>query len=249
MTERKVKNRLLKHGQQHMRKRPTIIQFTRVNKYDVLLNDLDKNPHAFVIACVMDRQIKAELAWAIPWKLKDRIGDFSLDTLHRLSKKQLKKYLNSPFPLHRYTEKMPECLYSAIQIIGDDYDGDASLIWANRPSSAEVVFRFLQIHGVGQKIATMAANILARNFKIKFKDYYSIDVSVDVHIKRVFFRLGLTKRDASVDEVVYKARALYPEFPGLLDFPCWEVGRNWCGPKNMICGECYMGDVCPSYTI
>jgi hypothetical protein len=125
-------------------------------------------------------------------------------------------------------------------------DGDASLIWSGVPSSAEVVFRFLEIHGVGPKIATMAFNILARNFKVKFKDYYSIDISADVHIKRVFHRLGLTSKSASTEEVIYKARALHPEFPGVLDFPCWEIGRSWCRPQKPTCEECYMGEVCPS---
>ena len=248
MTERKIKNRLVKHGKEHMRKRPKLIEFTGVNEYDVLLNDLEKFPHAFVIACVMDRQIKAELAWAIPYKLKERIGNFNFDTLHSLSEKQIKKLLNSPSPLHRFTDKMSVCLYSAIQIIGDVYNGDASLIWLDNPSSAELVFRFLQIHGVGPKIATMAANILARNFRVKFKDYYSIDISADVHVKRVFYRLGLTEQSASIEEIIYKARALYPEFPGILDFPCWEVGRYWCRPKKTDCEECYLGNVCPSYT-
>jgi len=247
MTEAKIRNRLVKHGQEYMRKRPELIKFTGDNDCNRLLNDLKNYPHAFVIACVMDRQIKAELAWAIPYKLKERIGTFEFPTLYQLKKSEVSNYLNKPNPLHRFTDKMSECLYSAIQIIGDKYDGDASSIWSGKPSSAEVIYRFLQIHGVGPKIATMAANILVRNFKIEFKDYYSIDISADVHVKRVFYRLGLTGKTASTEEIIYKARGLCPEFPGLLDFPCWDVGRNWCRPRKTECKHCYMGDVCPSY--
>ncbi|RMF00953.1 MAG: iron-sulfur cluster loop, partial [Alphaproteobacteria bacterium] len=98
------------------------------------------------------------------------------------------------------------------------------------PSSAMVVYRFLEFSGVGPKIATMAANILARSFKIPMADYYSIDISADVHVKRVFERLGLVDADPSVDQVIYRARSLNPEFPGLLDYPCWDIGRKWCKP-------------------
>ncbi len=246
MTERKIKNRLIKHGMQHMRKRPKLVKFTDVDEYDELLNDLKNYPHAFVIACVMDRQIKAEKAWSIPSKLKERIGSFEFNALYEITERQIGKLLCFPTPLHRFTEKMSSCLYSAIQIIGDKYGGNAALIWSGHPSSAEVVFRFLQIHGIGPKIATMAVNILTRNFKVKLKDYYSIDISVDIHVKRVFGRLGLTGQTASIEEIIYKARALNPHFPGLLDFPCYEVGKHWCRPKKKLCKECYLSDVCPS---
>ena len=247
MTELRIKNLLVKHGQEKIReKRPKLIEFTHVVKYDQFLNDRTNFPHAFVIGCVMDRQIKAELAWAIPYKLKERIGNFDFSTLYQLSEKQISKYLKKPTPLHHYPNKMSDCLHSAIQIIGDKYDGDASKIWSDKPSSAEVVYRFMQIHGVGPKIATMAANILARSFKVKFKDYYSIDISADVHVKRVFKRLGLIEKNASIEEVIYKARALNPNFPGLLDSPCWEVGRKWCRTKVTECDKCYLNHVCPS---
>jgi endonuclease III len=92
----------------------------------------------------------------------------------------------------------------------------------------------------------MAANILARDFKIPFSDHYSIDVSVDRHIKRVLRRLELVPADATNDEIIFRARALSPEFPGLIDFPCWEIGRKWCRPNCPQCGDCLMVDLCPT---
>jgi endonuclease-3 len=109
-----------------------------------------------------------------------------------------------------------------------------------------VVYRFLEFDGVGPKIATMAANILAREFKIPLSDYSSIDNSADVHIRRVFARLHLCPPDASVEQIIYKAKALHPEFPGLMDLPIWELGRNWCKPNKPNCQKCYMSDLCPS---
>ena len=38
------------------------IEFSYNTKTDKLLNDIENNPHAFVLACLMDRQIKAEVA-------------------------------------------------------------------------------------------------------------------------------------------------------------------------------------------
>jgi endonuclease-3 len=123
---------------------------------------------------------------------------------------------------------------------------DAARIWTGNPASAEVIYRFLEFDGVGPKIATMAANILARHFKIPFADYSSIDISADRQVRRVFGRLGLCSPEATVEEVTYKARALHPMFPSIMDFPSWEIGRNWCGAQTLNCQDCYMKDLCPT---
>jgi len=151
-----------------------------------------------------------------------------------------------PEPLHRFVDIMSGLFHSAIQRIGHHYGGDASRIWAGGPPSAEVVYRFLEFDGVGPKIASMAVNILARRFKIPFADFYSIDISADVHVRRVFGRLGLCTPDATAEQVIYKARALHPKFPGMLDLPSWDIGRKWCRPREPQCGACYMNDLCPT---
>ena len=53
-----------------------------------------------------------------------------------------------------------------------------------------IPLRRLEFRGAGPKIATMAANLLARHLKVPFSDYYSIDISVDVQVRRVLSRLG-----------------------------------------------------------
>jgi endonuclease III len=221
--------------------------FTGNADSDTLLNDLDRFPHAFVIGCIMDRQVKAERAWIIPYHFAKALGDFSFETVARLSQARILKIMTTPRPMHRFAEDMSRNFHEAIQVIGTKWGGDASQIWANKPSSAEVVHRFLQFRGVGPKIATMAANILARSLKIPFSDYYSIDVSVDVQVRRVFWRLGLSKRDESVDSITYLARSLHPKFPGLLDSPAWNIGRKWCFETVPNCGECPMSQkrLCP----
>jgi endonuclease III len=207
------------------------------------LNDLTNYPHAYVLACCMDRQVKAEIAWRVPVRLKEIIGDFSIEILKEISLDEYKEifYANS---LHRFNDTMAEVFYKAVHRIDRDYEGDASKIWANNPCSATVVYRFLQFEGIGIKIATMSTNILARQFKVPFSDYYSIDISPDVHILRVLRRSGLVDRDAGIDSIIYKARELNPEFPGIIDFSCWEIGRIWCRPSNPNCKECIIASEC-----
>ena len=222
------------------------VRFTNYDDADRLLNDLSGRPHAFVLACVMDRQIKAERAWLIPFRFMEKLGSFSMDTLLKQSESDVQRLMAEPEPLHRFVDDMAKFFFKAVERIAQQYHSDASLIWTGKLSSATVIYRFLEFDGVGPKIASMAANILVRQFKIKFSDYFSIDISADVHVRRVFGRLNLTPRDASVDQLIFRARGLHPEFPGLMDSPAWEIGRNWCRPKNRECDGCYMNDLCPS---
>jgi endonuclease III len=245
MSEAAIRHRLVERGEILLRAAREFKEFTRNTDADAFLNDLEAHPHAFVLACVMDRQIKAEKAWIIPYRIAKRLGTFSMQELVKLSREQVKDLMSKPERLHRF-DKMSDLFHLAIQRIANQYSGDATRIWSGEPSSAEVVYRFLEFQGVGPKIATMAVNLLARIFKIPFADYFSIDISPDVHVRRVFSRLGFVPPDASIEQITYKARALHPAFPGIMDSPSWEIGRQWCNPQSPKCNGCYMNDLCPT---
>jgi len=240
----KIVKILIQKGEELLNQPYREIKFTKNQEADKLLNNLKELPHAFVLACVMDRQIKAERAWLIPYEISKELGSFKFPKLLRLNLSQIKKIFRGK-NLHRFNEIMAENFYSAIQKIHRDYNDDALNIWRDEPSSATVVRRFLEFKGVGVKIATMATNILARDFKIPMKDYISIDISPDVHVKRVFKRLGFISKDASNDELIYSARELNLEYPGIFDLSCWYIGRNWCHPRNPECNDCYLNNYCP----
>lgn len=254
LNESEIRDRLVEHGNTLFEAPRGLNPFTGLHEADVLLNDLDEHPHAFVLGCVMDRQIKAEKAWLIPYRISEQLGDFSIEKLRSLSQDKIKEFMSGKqlmsgeVALHRFVDRMSQCFYSTVRRIADVYSGEAARIWSDKPSSAEVVYRFLEFDGVGPKIASMAANILAREFKIPFADYYSIDISADVHVRRVFGRLGFCASDATAEQVIYKARAVHPKFPGMMDFACFEIGRKWCKPRGPDCAGCYMRDLCPSAT-
>lgn len=222
-----------------------IVHLVNDEKQNKFLNDLENYPHAFVLACLMDKKIKAERAWAIPYKIYKELKSFDIYKLKEKGKGYYKDLFNKN-KFHIFNNDMAEVFYNGICRIIDKYEGKANKIWNDNPSSATVVYRFLEFDGCGIKIATMAANILARQFKIPMKDYYSIDISPDVHIRRVLYRLGFIEKNAKVERVIYKARELNPEYPGLIDYLCWEIGKNYCKPKfkDCECKKCDMNEAC-----
>jgi len=210
---------------------------------NAFVNDLEHYPHAFLLGCLMTCQIQSEKAFAIPWLVKESVGSFVIDCLANHSEEYYQNLFTSQ-NLHRFSNQKAKVFYAAIQHIVTVYSGNASRIWADNPSSATAVYRFLQFKGCGIKIATMATNILARQFKAPFSDYYSIDISPDVHVDRVLKRSGLVSKDSSREALIYKARELNPEFPGIIDFSCWEIGRQYCRPQNPLCGQCPIRSEC-----
>ena len=113
-----------------------IVPFTGDAAADGLLNDIENYPHAFVIACLMDRQWQAEKCWSVPYRLKERLGSFKFDDLADVSEKKVTSlFIQSP-PLHRLKEKMAEVFYRATQKIREQYSGNAAQIWQGYPSSA-----------------------------------------------------------------------------------------------------------------
>lgn len=220
------------------------IVFSGNPQADAMLNDLKQYPHAFLLACVMDRQIKAERAWLIPYHISQSVGGFEFSRLVELPLDQLTKIFHEK-SLHRFNDLMAKNFYSALKRINDDFKGNAALIWNDRPKSATLVRRLLRFDGVGIKIASMAANILSRQFKIPLQDRYSIDISPDVQVKRVFERIGLIPIGASHEDLLYCARELMPQYPGIFDLSAWEIGRDWCRPANPQCSNCYLNAACP----
>lgn len=218
-----------------------------------LVNDLEGYPHAFVLACVADRQTKADIAWGLPYAIRETAGGFDVDTLLGLEKDTWASVLASSG--HRLATKMEQLLPAAIRHIRDRYGGDASRIWANGSSGAAVARRFLAFDGVGPKIANMAVNILIRDFGIHLTRPMP-DIAVDTHVLRVFERLCLLDRlehsqlsstkDKQALRLQLRARELSPEWPGELDWPAWWIGKTWCHTgRPPECRECCMESVCP----
>ena len=122
------------------------------------------------MACLVDRQVPAERAWIVPALLRERLGGFRFDRLAALDEQQWLDVMRTPTPAHRLPETMAEVLCRAVRRIASHYKGNAALIWRGSPSSAALVRRFLEFHGAGPKIATIATNILVRDFKVPLSD-------------------------------------------------------------------------------
>ena len=242
----KVVSELIRLSKEDFEQAVGIVYFYGGEEADRLLNDFDNYPHAFVLGALMDKQVPAERAWAIPYKVYKELGNFDIDFLASISLDEYKEMFTKG-GYHRFNNDCATEFYEAIHKIKNDYDGDASKIWKGNPTSKTIVRRFREFKGAGPKISTMAANILIRQFKIPISDYEAIDVSVDVQVEKVMARLGLVSKDPTKQEIIDKAREMNPEYPGLIDRTLWKVGREYCDNTNPKCDECPLKNECKYY--
>jgi len=239
---------LLKVGQKWFEQEEGLSEpFTDDEAANAFVSDLAHFPHRFVLACLMDRQEDYNKAWQIPYKIFNLTGASTLDELAAIGReKYVRLFVDNN--LHRFSEKMADIFYCGVQDIRNKYAGNAANIWAGQPGSAAVVDRFLEFKGAGPKIATMAANILVRCFRVPLADYRSIDISVDRHVLRVMTRFGYVPKDlpeaAQIEAAIQKAREISPEFPGLLDIACFRIGKEWCHPSGPGCANCVLNSGC-----
>lgn len=66
-------NVLLQKGMEILNSPYVPLSPTKDPTIDKYFNDLEKYPHFFVLACVMDRQMAAERAWRIPYYISSEI--------------------------------------------------------------------------------------------------------------------------------------------------------------------------------
>ena len=203
---------------------------------------VERDPFAFLIAVAFDRGMPWQRAWRIPTEI-DRQGLLNPELLASKSDAELIGLLNGLAVRPRYGAKHgARTLSDAARLVCERYGGDAGAIWKDA-SPAEVEKTLQEIHGLGAGIASMATRILRDDFGCFKGQERQIDVKPDVHVVRVFRRLGIIDSD-SPNEAVRTARRLNPEFPGALDWPAWWIGQKWCHPKEPNCAPCPLTAEC-----
>lgn len=243
---KKIVDILIKQGESLLSQNKKFETLSNNTKAETLLNDIENYPHAFLFACVIDSPTSNENTWDVPYLFMERVGSTEFEDIQKLSLEDVTKLFSEPTPLHLYPDMMAKVLYRAIQDIETKYSGDASKIWSDNPTSETLVHRFNDFYGVGPKIANMSANILIRQFNIPLQDKISINISPNINTQRVFQRLGLISENASTEELISKAKELFPFYPAIFDYSITEIAKKWCKPTNTDCKSCYLMNYCPS---
>ena len=204
---------------------------------------ISENSNAFLFGLIADQSVKAETAWSLPYKLKERMGTFEIkDIVSKYSMDNIQQFIKDKPALHRYPTNIGKYLYLAAEKIMNEYASNAKNIWFNQPAKI-IVKRLEDFKGISHKKASLACLLLIRDMNLNIEDKENVDIIYDIHIRRIFLRAGFCEKDTFKD-VVEGAKKLYPEFPGYLTSAFWAIGREICRPSNPCCDKCPIREFC-----
>ena len=216
----------------------------KAEEKEFLLSDWN----AFLIGLIAGQSVKAEMAWRLPYYLSKRLGYFDFNKIIKeQTVESLEAIIKEKPALHRYPRKMAEYIFFAIKTIVEEYDAKVENIWKNDLNAEHVVAKLEEFKGISHKKAALGTLLLVRDFGVTLNNLSCIDIAYDVHVRRIFLRMGLTDKD-NIRDVTAKARNICNEFPGSLTLPFWVAGREYCRPTNPNCEECYLNQFCMKKT-
>ena len=200
------------------------------------------NPYAFAIATCLDRGMRAEIIWTIPYDIKNDLGHLDPRRIYQMSLNELDDLFKRIPRKPRYRGAATKTLRELSRIVVEECDGDASRIWQGR-TAEQTTSKLVSIYGVGPGIASMGALLIEKVFNVHFSDRDKMDIKPDVHTVRVLYRLGASE-SPTVKSALETARRMNPTFPGEIDTGLWEVGRRWCFASRPACPQCPMTLLC-----
>src|SRR3954454_14759077 len=96
---------------------------------DALLNT---PPLALLLGMLLDQQVPMEWAFFGPQLLKERMGGvLDAQTIANTDQDEFLTSPKGPRPIHRFPGSMAKRVQAVCQVIADEYENDASLIWTD----------------------------------------------------------------------------------------------------------------------
>ena len=184
----------------------------------VQLMETFKNPYLVLIACILSLRTNDKTTYPATLRMLELAG-----TPEEMMEVDIEDLEKDIYPVGFYKNKAKQIIELSKEIV-ENLDGKV-------PDTIEDLIKF---NGVGRKTANL---VLAKGFGIPA-------ICVDVHVHRIFNRLGYVKTKTP-EETEFALRKKLPK-KYWLDINTLMVthGQNICKPINPKCDICPIKDYC-----
>ncbi len=193
-----------------------------VKNYDVPVVDLikvkTKSPFKILVTTILSARTRDETTVKVCEKLFKKVGNFK--DLEKLNVKQIEKLI---YPVGFYRNKAKQ-LEELPKIIFNNFDGEIP----------EKIDDLIKLPGVGRKTANLV--------RISAFDKYGI--CVDVHVHRIFNRMGYLKTDTPYETEMVLRKKLPKKYWKRINYLLVSHGQNTCSPISPFCSKCVIKKYC-----
>lgn len=199
-----------------------------------------KSANKFLLACIIDYQMRAEIAWENAHRLTEKIlrdPPNLWDEIARFSESNWKSKWRQ-YGIHRFPMGHYRVWRIAREIVAQ-YDGDARKIWRNQ--TEDTILDRLNELRVGPQISNMVVGALNDTGQIRTG---ATHVKVDVNVGRVLGRILTGNAYTQPQKVAEITRKMNPTNPWLLDYPLYTIGKKACWASRPHCYQCDLKSEC-----
>src|SRR5437764_10794274 len=105
------------------------------------------DPMALLIGFALDQQVQVQKAFHGPLALRERLGSIDAATL---ASADLEPVFRERPAIHRFPGSMAQRVHDLAVHVRDEYDGDASRVWADAPDGAALRANLAALPGFGE---------------------------------------------------------------------------------------------------
>ena len=135
---------------------------------------LNADPFALLVGMLLDQQYPMEHAFRGPAKLVDRFGTLDPAAVAAADPEEFADLCATPPAIHRYGRSMAGRVQALARHVLDEYDGDASRLWSEASSGADLMKRLKALPGYGEQKAKIFTALLAKQLDVKPRGWTTV---------------------------------------------------------------------------
>jgi len=128
---------------------------------------LSEYPFALLAGMLLDQQFPMEHAFRGPAKVLERFGTLDPAAIAAADPEQFSELCRQTPAIHRYGGSMAARLQEVARIVAEEYGGDASRIWTEATSGADLLKRMQALPGFGKQKAQIFVALLAKQVGVR----------------------------------------------------------------------------------
>ena len=135
---------------------------------------LSENPFALLMGMLLDQQYPMEHAFRGPAKVLDRFGTLDPAAIAAAEPESFADLCATPPAIHRYGRSMAGRVQELARHVVEEYDGDASRLWTEASSGADLMKRLRALPGYGEQKAKIFTALLAKQLDVKPRGWTTV---------------------------------------------------------------------------